>query len=140
MNRVFFPQAAFDAWLGDGSVDLRGDELTIVAEARRYKLSEAVRIVAEVTGSPDPHELVGRVKSKNVLEDRGAEILESSMIFGENAYDVIPGWLGAPTSSFEEHAQSSHRAEARATSLAPPPGKEPSTDEDLLATYLLKNL
>jgi hypothetical protein len=54
MNRVFFPQSAFDVWLSDGTVDLRGDELTIVAEARRYKLTEAVRIVSEVSGTPDP--------------------------------------------------------------------------------------
>ena len=76
-NRVFFPQAALDTWLSDGTVDLRGDELTIVAEGRRYKLTEAVRIVSEVTGGDDPHELVGHVKSKSALDEKGAEILES---------------------------------------------------------------
>ncbi len=42
-NRVFFPQAALDQWLADGTVDLRGTELTILAEARRYRIVEAVR-------------------------------------------------------------------------------------------------
>ena len=52
-NRVFFPQAALDQWLGDGTVDLRGDELTIAAEGRRYRLTESVRILNEVTGGAD---------------------------------------------------------------------------------------
>jgi len=137
-NRVFFPQSALDVWLTDGTVDLRGDELAIVAEGRRYKLTEAVRIVTEVTGGADANDLVGRVKAKGVLDERGAEILETSMILGENAYDIVPGWLGLPTSSFEEHVQSSHRAEAREKSLVP--ARDPSTEEDLLATFLLKTL
>ena len=140
MNRVFFSQSAFDVWLGDGTVDLAGDVLTIVAEGRRFKLTEAIRVVAEVTGSPDAHELVGRVKPKSSLEGKGAEILENSLLLGDNAYDIVPGWIGVPTSRFEEHAVSAERAEARALSLAPPPPKEPRRDEDLLAIYLLKDV
>ena len=139
-NRVFFPQSAFDVWLTDGTVDLRGDELTIVAEGRRYKLTEAVRIVAEVTGADDAADLVGRVKSKASLQEKGAEILETSMIVGDNAYEVVPGWLGLPTSTFEEHVQSPDRAEARASGKSVLPAREPERDEDLLATYLMKTL
>jgi hypothetical protein len=140
-NRVFFPQATLDLWLSDGTVDLRDDELTIVAEGRRYQLTEAVRIIAEVTGADDIHDLVGRVKSKDLLlQAKGAEILESSMIVGDNAYDVIPGWLGLPTSTFEDYVASPHRAEARASGKSAFPAKEPTTDEDLLATYLSKAL
>jgi hypothetical protein len=135
-NRVFFPQTALDVWLSDGTVDLAGDELTIVAEGRRYKLTEAVRVLSEVTGATDQNELIGRVKAKNVLEEKGAEILESSMIIGDNAYDVVPGWLGLPTSTFDEYVASSRKSER----VAPMPEKEPTTDEDLLATYLLKHL
>jgi hypothetical protein len=83
--------------------------------------------------------LIGRVKAKSKLEGDGAEILESSMILGDNAYDIIVGWLGAPTSSFEEHAYSSQRAEARAASQLLH-DKPLVTDEDLLATYLMKVL
>jgi hypothetical protein len=139
-NRVFFPQLALDVWLGDGTVDLQGDELTIVAEGRRYRLTEAVRILAEVTGEEDTHQLVGRVKSKAVLQERGAEILETSMIVGDNAYDVVPGWLGLPTSTFGDYVQSANRADALASGLSAFPAKAPETDEDLLATYLSKML
>ncbi len=131
-NRVFFPQAALDVWLTDGTVDLTGDELTIVAEGRRYRLAEAVRIVNEVTGEADANDLLGRVKPKTFLDGKKAELMESSLLLGDNAYDVVPGWLGEPVGTFDEHV-ASRRPDAPVT-------KEPSSDEDLLATYLLKAL
>jgi hypothetical protein len=48
-------------------VDLKNDELTIRAEGRRYKIIEAIRVVGEVTGSPDANEVVGKVKSRAFL-------------------------------------------------------------------------
>jgi hypothetical protein len=141
-NRVFFPQAALDQWLADGTVDLRGTELTVVAEARRYRLAEAVHVVREVTGADDASSLVGRVKPKSTLEEKGAELLESSMIVGDNAYDVVPGWLGTPDGSFDEHVTSEARgaARARAAEAGEFPPSEPVTDEDLLAKFLMKTL
>ena len=52
-NRVFFPQTAVDQWGIDGKIDLVGNELILLAEGRRYKVEEAVRIVTEVTGAND---------------------------------------------------------------------------------------
>jgi hypothetical protein len=141
-NRVFFPQVALDQWLSEGKVDLSSDELTILAEARRYRILEAARILREVTGLPDTHELVGKVKSRIFLSELGAELLENSMVLGENAYDVIPGFLGAPIGSFEEHLTGSARAQAR-KSLPDPevlPPVNPVSDEDLLARFLLEGL
>src|SRR5450432_2887200 len=105
-NRVFFPEQSLNEWLVEGAVDLRGSELTILAEARRYNLAEAVRVMLEVTGGPDTNDLVGRVKSKVFLQELGAELMETSMVLGDNAYDVIPGWLGAPVGSFDQHVTS----------------------------------
>ena len=139
-NRVFFPQVALDQWLVDGSVELRGTELTIGGEARRYQLAEAVHILREVTGGADQNDLIGRVKSKVFLQEFGAEILESSMILGDNAYDVVPGWLGAPIGSFDEHVVSVDRANARASRHDGFTDDEPKTDEDLLARFLLRSL
>jgi hypothetical protein len=137
-NRVFFPEAALDQWLADGSIELRGTELSILAEARRYRLAEAVHVTTEVTGTPDAHELLGRVKSKQYLDELGAELLEGSMILGDNAYDVVPGWLAAPVGTFAEFVTSPERAKARSQSQFP--DDEPRTEEDMLARYLLKNL
>jgi hypothetical protein len=127
-NRVFFPQGALDEWLADDRVDLKNDELTIKAEGRRYRIIEAIRVLREVTGSPDNNELLGRVKSRAFLGELGAELLEGSMILGDNAYDVVPGFVGAPVGSFAEHRKSIHEI--------PPATKSVASDEDLLAAFL----
>ncbi len=100
-NRVFFPQLAVDQWGIDGKVDLAADTLILLATGRRYKIEESVRVVVEVTGANDEHKLVGKVKAKALLEELGAEILENSMILGDNAYDVVPGWAAAPDGPFD---------------------------------------
>src|ERR1700690_957122 len=74
-NRVFFPQAALDQWIVDGTVELTGGELTLVSGARRYGLVEAVRVVREVSGAGDKLDLLGRVKTLPVLEKLGAELV-----------------------------------------------------------------
>jgi hypothetical protein len=137
-NRIFFPQAALDQWVLEGSVELAGSQLTILGEGRRYRIAEAVHVVREVSGTPDVNDVIGKVKSRVFFEELGAEIFESSMIIGENAYDVKTGWLGAPTSSFTDHIATRHPA-----GLSPAAQEftaEPRTDEDLLARFLLKNM
>lgn len=132
-NRVFFPQACLDQWGVEGKIELTPSELVILAEGRRYEIAEVVRVVVEVTGSPDPHGIVGKVKSKAELENMGAEILENSMIIGDNAYDVVPGWAGAPVTPFEDHLLSPERMTARTgrTDI----GDGPSSDEDMLSRF-----
>src|SRR4029079_7726404 len=73
-NRVFFPQAALDEWVATDRVDLSADELLIRAEGRKFRIVEAVRVLREVTDTPDPHDLIGTVKSKAYLAELGAEI------------------------------------------------------------------
>lgn len=138
-NRIFFPQDALDRWLASGDIEVSGNELTIVAEARRYRIAEGARIVREVTGSPDQNDLVGKVKSKRFLEELGAELLETSMIIGDNGYDVLPGWLGSPATPWSDHVASPERQRARQTTRSFE-AEEPTTDEDLLARVLLKSL
>lgn len=135
-NRVFFPQQALDEWMSNGRVELRGNELTILEEQRRYSIAEAVYVVREVSGAPDANDLIGRVKPKELLEQRGAELFDVSLIVGENAYDVVPGWLGSPEGSFAEHrAQNSRRPRDEKFHE-----EEPKTDEDMLARFLLKRM
>jgi hypothetical protein len=132
-NRVFFPQSALDEWIAGDRVDLKNDELLIKSESRRYKIIEAVRVIREVTGDADHHEVIGKVKSRAFLNELGAEILEGSMILGDNAYDVVPGFVGAPVGSL---------AESRKAAPAPvePPPTVPKTDEELLAAFLATKL
>ncbi len=130
-NRVFFPQIALDEWLTESRAELRNDELQVKAENRKYRIIEGIRVLREVSGSADSHELVGKVKSKAFLVELGAEILEGSMILGDNAYDVVPGFVGAPIGvQVVQQPPSS-------ASPAPPPA---SSDEDLLAAFLATKL
>lgn len=131
-NRIFFPQEALDEWVADDRVDFSGDELTMKGEARRYRVVEAVRVLREVTEGADPNELIGKVKSKAYLSELGAEILDTSMIVGEQAYDIVPGFVGAPLGSFEDHRKSLAEIPADSASAR--------TDEELLAAFLAKSM
>jgi hypothetical protein len=102
-NRVFFPQSALDTWVRDNRIDINGEDLLLKSEGRRYRIIEAVLITREVTGADDPHELLGRVKTRAFLTELGAEMLEGSMILGDNAYDVIQGFVGAPIGTFTDY-------------------------------------
>ena len=136
-NRVFFPQEALDRWLESGEVELSQGLLTIRKERRRYRLVEAARVMAEVSGLPDPHEVMGKVKTVGFLSELGASLLGESMVIADNAYEIVPGWLGSPVGTFAEHRaeQSAHPAPqtARNTSSA-------GSDEELLASFLVRNL
>jgi len=123
-NRVFFPQEAMDVWVADDHVDFDGDELVLTSESRKYRTVEAVRILREVTDGADPNELLGKVKSKAYLAELGAEIMEGSMIMGDNAYDIVQGFVGAPASSIDEHRK-----------LFP---DAPATDDEVLAAFIAK--
>jgi hypothetical protein len=121
-NRVFFPQTSLDEWLGENRADIKGEELTLKSEGRRYRIIEAVRVIREVTGADDPHELLGRVKTRAFLSELGAELLESSMIMGDNAYDVVQGFIGAPLGTFADWQKANPQAKA-------------STDEEVLQGF-----
>lgn len=124
-TRVFFPQTALDELVSENRVDIKGEELTLKVEGRRYRIIEAVRIVREVTGADDPHELLGRIKTRGFLVELGAELLEGSMILGDNAYDVVQGFVGAPIGTFIDYKKTAPKAAAGAAS-----------DEEVLERFL----
>ena len=125
-NRVFFPQAALDDWIASDRVDLKNDELLIKTEGRRYRIIEAIRVIREVTGAADIHEVIGKVKTRAFLTELGAELLEGSMIIGDHAYDVTPGFIGAPVGTFADHRK-----------VTPGAADKPQSDEELLAAFLI---
>jgi hypothetical protein len=134
-NRIFFPQAALDEWIVAGTAELQDGELTLLAVGRRFRLAEAVHIVSDASGGGDA-ELVGRVKARVYLEQLGAEIVESSMLLGDAAYDVEPGWIGVPSIPFADYAASSFAASS--TSSRGGQAAEPRSDEELLATFAVR--
>jgi hypothetical protein len=136
-SRVFFPQAALDQWLSSGRIDLSGSELVIASEGRRYRIVEAVRVLRVVNETPDIYEITGRVKTLAHLLELGAELLGDSLLIGDIAYQVIPGFWGTPIGSFEEHRSSATAATGPGSVRKSP---EPESDEELLAQFLIQNL
>jgi hypothetical protein len=128
-NRVFFPQELVDTLLLSEKVDLRGSELHVLGEGRVYAIHEAVLVTVDLTGTDDL-QLVGRVKAKATLVELGAEIYEGSMILGDSAFDVVPGWMGIPKGSFATHLSSEARANARRVQPGFP---DCDSDEGILA-------
>jgi hypothetical protein len=123
-NRLFVPEAALEVWLTDGAAEMQGQDLLLHSEQRRYRLAEGVRVVQEVSGEPDANELVGRCKTRAFLKELGAEIMEGSMVLDNNAYDVVPGFIGTPIGAI-------------AASDAP---SALSSDEQLLAEFLARKM
>jgi hypothetical protein len=126
-NRVFFPQAMLDAWISDERVDVTYDVLVLKDESRQYKIVEALHVVKDVAGGGDAHKLLGRVKTREQLAQMGAEVLETSLVVGDDAYDVVPGFVGEPVGAFTGRPPSQGAAAVQ-------------NDEDLLAQFLVKSL
>ncbi len=122
-NRVFFPQQLLDAWIADERVDLTGQNLLLRDEGRRYEIAEAVHVLRDAAGGGDARKLLGKVKTREQLTELGAEVFEGSMILDDDAYDVIPGFVGTPVGAAAETAPNAEAGE-----------------ENLLAQFLLKSL
>lgn len=121
-NRLFWAQEKLDEMVVEEKATLVKDELLLRDGSRRYRVSQAVYFEADVGGSGDPHGLLGRVKETASLAALGAEHYMDSVLLGDSAYKVVPGFTGVPL------------AEATAG------GGAKNDDRELLARFLLDNL
>jgi len=96
MSRLFISVDRLEAWSAEGRASLQGDRMTLTELNRAFSMTPAVCFVSTNGTTEDPHDLVGRVKSKPQLEEMGAEQMMSSVIYGDMAYDVIDGFIGEP--------------------------------------------
>lgn len=137
-NQLFVEREAFERWLERGQARLRGAVLELSSGGRKYAITEAMRVVAEVTGAGDPNGLVGRVWSVKDLTLLDAEVLGTALVLGESAYDGRPGFLISPLGAPGESVptESAVRVLSR-LSGAPHPVQ---SDEELLARYLIEKL
>jgi hypothetical protein len=96
MSRLFISVERLDAWTTDGRASVEGDKMTLTELGRVFSMMPAVHFASVNGPDGDPHDLVGRVKSKQVLLQMGAEQLANSVIYRDVAYDVIDGFIGEP--------------------------------------------
>ncbi len=103
--RVFVPQQALETWLSSGRVHMVGETLFI--EGNPFTLESAVHFLSEVAGGPDEQSLLGRVKTMVELERLGGEYVSASVVLGDNAYEVVEGFLASvePSEIPKEHEQ-----------------------------------
>ena len=95
MSRLFISVERLDNWTIEGRASLEGDRMTLTELNRSFAMKPAVHFLRS-TGSDDPYDLVGRVKSKETLDEMGADCFEKSVIYKDTAYDVIEGFIGEP--------------------------------------------
>ncbi|HTP49378.1 MAG TPA: hypothetical protein VMK42_01660 [Anaeromyxobacteraceae bacterium] len=120
---LFVSQALIDTWAEQGRIDFVGNVMTLLAgegSGRRYALEPAVRFLKVLGAEKDPHQLLAKVKPLEQLRGMGAEAVENSVVMGDVAYEVEPGFL-AEVSAIEAAVNA-----PRGAAPARPPPTSPS--------------
>lgn len=154
---LFVSQSILDAWAGQGRIEFVGTVMTLLGgggKGRSYALDPAVRFLRVEGADADPHALLHKVKSAAQLRELGAEQLDASVILGDVAYQVEPGFLAEAAAL---HAAAATPALSPSVNGSPPPtvpesarsfGSQPLPDDleakrneaEALARFLLENL
>ena len=100
--RFFIAQAAIDSWVSADQVELQGDTLVVRGVGAQLRLTPAALFMKVAGGGPDAQGLVGRVKDHEALAAMGGEAYMSSVVLGDTAYDVEPGFAAT---SLDEDGQ-----------------------------------
>lgn len=93
MPRLFISQDQLDQLSADEVAVVDGDRCQLVPIGASFTLVPAVYFTALIEGD-DRHNLIGTVKSEESLRSLGADLLLTSAIVGETAYECQPGFLG----------------------------------------------
>jgi hypothetical protein len=124
VSKLFLPQTTLEEWALEEKADLREGRLCVTGETDSYPVEPAVRFLRLVTGE-DPHGLVDRVKTEAQLASLGAEQMADSVLLGEAAFEVEPGYV----------TQLPSETPARLADVS-----QPAAESDLLAAFLLNKL
>ena len=123
MAKLFLPQATLEEWALEDKADVRDGKLSIPGENASFPVTAAVHFVKLVSGA-DERKWVSKVKSLEHLQSVGGEHLADSVILGETAYEVGPGYL----------------TEVPMPAAKGAPEKKANPEADLLAAFLLNKL
>ena len=106
MPKIFVSQDTIDRWLGSGGIILDGDMLRFCAgPATEMVISPGVYFDQIEGSEQDPYDILGAVKSSPELAQMGAEHYDTSVILGEFAYTVKPGFIAIPVGADQCEAQ-----------------------------------
>ncbi len=96
MSRLFISVERLENWTAEGKAALEGDRMTLLELNRKFAMVPAVHFLKTEGSDHDPHDLLGRVKSKDALVSMGAEHFANSVIYNDTAYNVVEGFIGDP--------------------------------------------
>jgi hypothetical protein len=130
--KLFLPQTLLEEWALEDKADVKDGKLTIAGEKASEKspgdasfpVSGAVHFKKLLSGTDDK-KLLSKVKSSDALNQLGAEHLADSVILGDTAYEVVPGYI----TDVPVPAPAGKGADKKA-----------SPEADLLAAFLLNKL
>ncbi|OGP57855.1 MAG: hypothetical protein A2V67_15360 [Deltaproteobacteria bacterium RBG_13_61_14] len=93
-EKLFFSQDIINAWCDDAKVTFENNILTIRTDRPRpYQLEPAYRFLRVSGDDPDPHGLVGQIKTAEELATLGADVYLNSCIYGDVPYDLEQGYV-----------------------------------------------
>jgi hypothetical protein len=90
--KLFLPESVLEGWLAEEKADLKDGQLVVPAENVSAPAQPAVHFVKLITGKDDQR-LLSKVKTKAQLDALGAEAMADSVVLGEEAYEVVPGYV-----------------------------------------------
>jgi hypothetical protein len=122
--RLFLPQTQLEQWALEDKADVKDGVLVVTGEEGVYPVTPAVHIVQLVTGE-DSNGLVTKVKTEEQLKSLGAEQMADSVLLGDTAYEVVPGYVAEVSLSPSDAASAD---------------SEPGSEADLLAAFLLNKM
>lgn len=124
--KLFLPEKTLEEWSVSEKADLVEGRLVVKDGNSSHPATPAVHFANLVTGD-DTHSLVGTVKTQSQLAALGAEHLQDSVILGDTAYEVVPGFVTEVVS-------------APPSKPIEPKKKTSSPEADLLAAFILDKL
>jgi hypothetical protein len=118
--RYFLPETVLEEWSQEQKADLQESRLLISEDQSEVPLVPAVHFFKLVSGI-DERKLLSKVKTRDQLQAMSAEQIHDSVILGDAAYEVVPGYLAQVDA---EH----------------PKDNAPAPDTELLAAFILDKL
>ena len=118
--RYFLPEAVLEEWSLEQKADLQETRLLISEDKSAVPLVPAVHFFKLVSGV-DERKLLSKVKTRDQLQAMSAEQIHDSVILGDAAYEVVPGYLAEVSPGGAK-------------------GSSPGPDTELLEAFILDKL
>jgi len=84
-----------DSLIDDGQIKLEHNTIYVRAKGDlAFELEPAYRFLRTADNGPDPHDLVGEIRSDTEIREMKAEVYLESLIYNDTAYEIETGFIG----------------------------------------------